>query len=257
MSRELFTIEANDLPSKMYTLVLQEPTFEDRRIAMKRMPANPDSNVGYTVEHLLLSMSIYSVNGERVDDHPKDPIYKVRYLPPEDTQFLISVFLEAFTLNDELGDEARRLSEQFQTRPGTVCRIDQDLMPTQKFSVSFRVPTTGDQIDIDRDYPGAGCGYSSEEMLFAHSISHIDDKIVDEKPKDLISFLNDWSHVDAQFAMAVFLNLCFLNKEKQNNAKMLGKGLRKNMQKEDPSKSMSTATRTTRGKASPTIDLES
>ena len=59
MEQNKFTINKEDLPSKMYDIVLQEPTFEDRKTAIKRMPTNPNSNPGYDVTHLLLSMSIF------------------------------------------------------------------------------------------------------------------------------------------------------------------------------------------------------
>lgn len=256
MEQNLFTINKEDLPSKMYEIVLQEPTFEDRKTAIKRMPSNPNSNPGYDVTHLLLSMSIHSVNGQLVQDDPKDPIYKIRYLPPEDTQYLISVFIEAFTLNEELSDTAKRISELHQSKPGYTVRLDKSDMPTESFGVSFRVPTTGMQMEVEREYPGAGCGYSSEEMLFCYCLTHIDDKPIENKPKDYISIIYDWPHVDAQFAMGVFLNLCFLNQEGQNSAKSLGKTLRRNAKKDESLKSTPGDTTIRRGKTTPSAAPE-
>ncbi len=228
MSQEqLYTIEAASIPSRSYSVSFREPLFKDRREASRRMP-NDDVNLGYTIEQLLLSSCLEQVNGQPYQMVPRDPIAKLRELPPADTQFLVAVFLEMFTLNEELAEEVKALSEELRSQGKAVYTIPKEAMPSGLFSISFKQPTTGDQIDADRRYPGAesNCGYSMEEMLFASSLSHINGELV-QLPKDTISLLDPWTHLDAQFALAVFLNLCFIDRSTRMAAKDLGKQLRR------------------------------
>lgn len=227
-NRELIIIEASELPSGKYQIGLVEPTFKDRRDAARRLPSNPDSRVGYSLEQLLLSMSILEVNNQPVREDPRDPICNIRYLAPEDSQYLLTTFLEAFTLSEELADDVRAFSKELKDSSNIIYTIPKDKMPCGLFSVTFRAPSTGDQIDIDRRYPGAdsNCGYSSEEMLFAAMLTHIDGKEITERPKEIISIIDSWFHIDAQYALAAFLNINYLNKEQRLSAKDLGKQLR-------------------------------
>ena len=228
INKASFTIEASQLPSKLYSVTLEEPTFKDRRDAAKKLPSNPDSKIGYSLEQLLLSMCITQIDGRPIKTDPRDPIYNIRGFSPEDTQFLLTIFLEAFTLNDDLADDVRLLSEELKKdNTSGIYTIPKERMPNQEFSVTFKCPTTGDQIDIERKYPGAdsNCGYTSEELLFAAMISHVEGVAVPES-KDYISLLDGWTHIDAQYALGVFLNLCYISKEKRSTAKELGKSLR-------------------------------
>jgi hypothetical protein len=232
MSNKLsFVIDAGALPSKKFSVTIEEPTFKDRRDAAKKLPSNPDSKIGYSLEQLLLSMSISKINNRPIKEDPRDPIYNIRGFSPEDTQFLLTTFLEAFTLNDELADDVRNLSQDLRANnTNNIYTIPSDRMPNQLFSVTFGCPTTGDQIDIERKYPGAdsNCGYTAEELLFAAMVTHVDGKEV-SPTKDYISLLDEWTHIDAQYALGVFLNLCYINREERNAAKELGKSLRKNV----------------------------
>lgn len=230
-SKRKFVIEADQMPSKTYSVTLLEPTFRDRRDASKRMPANPEARIGYSIEQLLLAMCIEGINGHVLRMDPSDPISKIKQMPPDDLQFLIAVFLEAFTLNEELAEDARALSESLKDGIRKNYTIPKEKMPNESFSITFAAPTTGMQIEVERRYPGAdsGCGYSSEEMLFASCITHLDGVPVEEsKPKDTITFIDDWTHIDVQYAMGVFINLCYINREQRMSAKNLGKLLRTN-----------------------------
>jgi len=250
MERNIITIEADQLPSKKLAIGLVEPTFRDRRDAAKRIPVNADARVGYSLEQLLLSMSIVQINGRQLREDPRDPICNIRYLKPEDSQYLLTAFLEAFTLTEELSAEVKQLSQTLKDLHTPTYTIPKDRLPNELFSVTFKSPTTGDQIDIDRRYPGAdaGCGFSSEEMLFAACITAIDGKQV-ETPKDIISLCDSWPHIDFQYCMGVFLNLVFIDREQRHDAQSLGKQLRRKKETEDFSTVKSADSTTAKPKA--------
>lgn len=223
---QLYTIEAANLPSRAHSVTFREPLFKDRREASRRMPPD-DTNIGYSLEQLLLATCIEGIDGHSYPPIPRDPISKLRDFSPADTQFLVAVFLEMFTLGDELSETVKSLSEELKSGIGMSYTIPKEYMPSGNFSVTFRGPTTGDQIDTDRRYPGAdsNCGYSLEEMLFASSLTHVNGEAV-EPQKDPIVVLDPWTHIDAQFALSVFLNVSFIDRNTRAGAKSLGKQLR-------------------------------
>lgn len=228
MSSNLFVIEPQDIPSRGYSITLKEPQFKDRREAMKRMPSD-GTNLGYGLEQLMLALSIEKINDVAPNTLAlRDPIGKIRELPPADTQFLISLFLELFLLSKEDGDNVKALATQLREQSGMSFTIPKEATPSQKFSITFKQPSTGEQMDIDRLYPGpdSGCGYDLGELLFAHCLLAIDGQPVD-KPKELITVLDEWAYLDVQFAVAVFMNLCFIDNQMKNSARELGKKLRR------------------------------
>jgi hypothetical protein len=217
-----FTIPADKLPNKSASVTVKEPTFKDRREAAKRYP----TNANYPIEDLLLGLCITHINDQDVLKVPTDPIKLVRQFPHADAQYLSAVFLTMFTLDEELSEQAQNLGSTFKTSIQENCTISKEQMPIGEFSITFVKPHLGDRHQAEKVYPGAdsSCGYSLEELLFARSILAVNG----EKPNhaDPIDVLNEFPHLEAQFAVAVFLNAITLNKADVNEAQQLGKSLR-------------------------------
>jgi hypothetical protein len=62
-------------------------------------------------------------------------------------------------------------------------------------------------------------------MILATCITHINGKLVEEL-KSSVDRLNDWDHIDAQFALGVFLSVSYLDQEDRSKAIELGKKFR-------------------------------
>jgi hypothetical protein len=226
-TRATLFIEAQDLPTKSFSILLEEPSFEIRRDAAKRMPSNPEAKAPFSLEQAMLAMSIKEYDGVPIPKDLKDPIDVIKNMMPKDLQCLLSIFIEAFTLTDDVADEAKRIAEQLMKSTAPVYVIEKSIMPTQKFSVSFRRPTANDEFEANRKYPGAAAqpGYSREEMIMSACITHIDGKLVEET-KNSIDLLNEWDHIDAQFLLGVFLSVAYLDQEDRSKAVELGKKFR-------------------------------
>jgi hypothetical protein len=91
-------------------------------------------------------------------------------------------------------------------------------------------------MSLERKYPGndSNCGYTFEEMLFAASLTHIDGVPVDS-PRDVITLLDEWRHIDAQFALTVFINAVTIDRQEVKDAKHLGKLLLEELSTPEPS----------------------
>lgn len=225
--RATLLIEAHDMPTRLFSILLEEPNFEIRRDAAKRMPSNPESRAPFSLEQAMLAMSIKEYDGVAVPKDLKDPIDVIKNMTPKDLQYLLTIFVEAFTLTDDVADEAKRVAEALMKEAKSVYVLEKDIMPTQKFSLSFRRPTANDEFEANRKYPGAAAqpGYTREELILASCITHIDGKPVEEL-KNPIDRLNDWDHIDAQFALGVFLSVSYLDQEDRSKAADLGKKFR-------------------------------
>jgi hypothetical protein len=220
-----FTISAESMPTKSYSVTFREPLFKDRREASRRYPGQ---QAGYSMEELLLATCITGINNQPFPPIPRDPIQNYKELPLVDGQYLLAVFLGMFTLDQELSDQAKELGTKFKLTPSFNNCVNKEDMPLKEFSVSFRPAQAYDRIENDRRYPGANsnCGYSLEEMLFADCITAVDGEPISNKPKDVISLIDDWKHIDAQFAIAVFINTVTIDENDTKQAKSLGKSLR-------------------------------
>jgi len=247
----IYSIPAEQLPSHQYSVQFREPTFKDRREAMRRMP-NDGSTVGYGLEQLMLALCLEGVNNIGANtQYVRDPIAKIREFTPGDTQFLISVFLEMFLLSKEGVDDAKALADKLKAEAAINYTIPAESMPGG-FSVSFRAPSTGDQIDIDRIFPGAdsGCGYDISELMFCSCVTHINGQQVDAPVKDqAINLVDSWSFLDVQFAVAVFLNLNFIDNTAKSAARELGKLLKQKGSATPPTASRKKGTSTEQASA--------
>jgi hypothetical protein len=225
--RATLFIEAQEIPTQSFSILLEEPTFEVRRDAAKRMPSNPETRAPFSLEQAMLAMSILEYDGVKVPKDLKDPLDVIKNMAPKDLQFLLTIFVEAFTLTDEVADEAKRIAEAMMKESSSVYTLSQDIMPTQKFSVTFRRPTANDEFEANRKFPGAAAqpGYTREELILSSCITHINGKPVEEM-KNPIDRLNEWDHIDAQFALGVFLSISYLDQEDRSKAAELGKKFR-------------------------------
>lgn len=232
LSQELgcpvYTIVKHDLPSNLYSVTFKEAYFKDRRSATRQYPT---SKVGYSLEELLLANMIISINFERIDenaDNIRNPINKLAIFPSSDTSYILSTFLSISTLSAEMSGLIKSNTEkvlQSSSFNGTHT-ISQDELPTGSFSVTFTEPTSNDRWNAEKTYPGSEdrqCGYSLEELIFAKQIVAINGESVSKQSKETINLLNDWSHIDVQYAVASFTNLFNLSEEKSNASKTLGK----------------------------------
>lgn len=242
---ELLHITADEIPSKTFNIDIREPTFKDRLVANKRVPEN--SNLGYSISQLMLSMCVEKINGKPIKAHPKDPISNIRPMTTRDQQFCIAVFSGAFFLDEELVEDIKSLAEELRNQDNRESfTISADRMPNENLSITFKCPSTGNQIDLDRKYPGnnQSCGYSFEEYLFAHLITHINGEEVDAS-SDAMSRLYTWPNIDAEFAVSTFLQMNFIDKEIREQANTLGKKWRSRERgTKKPSKQKATTTDT-------------
>jgi hypothetical protein len=231
MSPNIFTIPPEKLPSKAFSITFKEPTFGDRREVTRRFPAG--SRPGYTLEQMLLATSITAINGQDIEKGiPRDPTYILREMPQVDEQYLRSVFMSMFAIDDEQVSQTREIGLKLRATFSPQYTITRGEMPSHLLSVTFANITAGERMQLERVYPGvdSNCGYSFEEMLFASSITAVDGNPVEKlKPKDAITLLDSWSHLDAQFAISVYVNTVMIDREDAEDAKALGKSLRESL----------------------------
>lgn len=241
MSDSIITIEAQDMPTKAFSIALEEPNFKVRKQAAQLMPSNPDSNPGFTLEQAMIALSIREISGKPVQQKVKDPLDVIKNFMPKDLQFLLSYFVSAFTLTDDLADDAKRLAKSMLEQPIPSFVIPKEDMPTESFSVTFRRPTINDEMVVNRLFPGAQAqpGFTREEMLMTYCITHVDGKPVTQT-KAIIDLIDDWYHIDTQFLFGVFLNVAYLEPEDRSRAVEMGKQLRKRKRKSDGSSTKST-----------------
>ena len=227
MSISAIVVEKNEIPSGLYQVVLQEPTFEDRKNIGKRMPGD---KVGYTLEEAMTANSILSIDGRPIAKSPKDPIYNLSLFQNVDAQFLVEVFLETYFPNEEDQIRAKNLSaEQRKTLDSTgVFNIPKEYMPSGKFGMSFRRAKLQDKIEAKRLYNiDPSNGYNSEDLMFALQLEHIEGQTL---PKErTVDIFNEFSLLDYSFAFLVFMNACFLGREAQEQASVLGKRKREQL----------------------------
>lgn len=236
-NEELLDIPKEEMPSKTASVALREPTFKDRVEANKRVP--DDSNAGYSIPQLMVSMCMKKVNGKPVGFKAQDPVANIRPFRTQDQQFIISVFSGAFYLDDELVEDVKSLADELRNQDvKETYTIPSDRTPTGTVSVTFRVPTTGDQIDLDRRYPGHNqqVGYTFEEFFFANLITHINGEEL--KNQDGLSAMFEWSNIDAEYCLAVFIQMNFIDREMREKANELGKKWRRR-ERSKPSNSKS------------------
>jgi hypothetical protein len=219
----VFTIEAEQIPSKSFSVSFREPLFEDRIAALRA--AGTDEKNG-TVQELLLSLCLTAINGNPLNVVPRDPMGYYRDMQHLDAQFLLGVFTSMFYLQKEMGDQARQTGMQFKLAISQSYTIPAADTPSGSHSITFRNPTLGDRIRLEKVYPGnnSDCGYYLDELLFAGSLAAVDGAPV-QTTRDLISTISKWRFLDVQYALTVFINTVTLDDTDAKNVVDLGKSL--------------------------------
>lgn len=224
----VYTVTRNNFPSGLFSITFKEALFKDRREATRLYPS---AKVGYSLEELLLANQIIAIDFSNIEnevEYRRQPINKLSELTASDNSYLLSVFLSTATLNGEMSAEIKNKTEKVLQDPsfnGTYT-ITAAEMPTQSFSVTFKEPVGHDRFEIEKLYPGASdknCGYSSEEMLFARQVIGINGQTPNRQGKETVSILNEWSHIDVQYAVAVFTSIFSMTEEKSDESRVLGK----------------------------------
>ncbi|MFB6282859.1 MAG: hypothetical protein ABEK59_02865 [Halobacteria archaeon] len=226
-TEETLHIPAEEIPSGSFSVDIREPTFKDRLEANKRVPEN--SNMGYSIPQLMLSRCITKLNNQKVNFTPKDPICNIKPMSTKDQQFLIAVFNGAFYLDDEMVEDVKSLANELREDDKKESfHIPATRTPSETLSVTFRVPTTGQQIELDRRYPGNSqtVGYSFEEFFFANLLTHVNGKELSAKD-DGLDYMMEWKNIDAEYCVATFLQMNFIDRETREKANELGKKWRK------------------------------
>lgn len=217
----MFTLSAEQTPSKI-EISFKEPTFADRRSASKHYPRRAP----FSLEELLAANCLEGINGKVPTAIAAEPVGVLKELPNVDEQFYLATFLSMFTLDEDLSERAKSLGEGLRGNPAHSFSVSREDMPRSSVSFSYIVPSAGDRMHVEQRYPGAdsNCGYSMEEMLFAFCLNSVNGEVLPDT-RDVITRIDDWLHLDAQYALSVFLASITINAEESKSAKALGKKL--------------------------------
>jgi hypothetical protein len=228
MSLTTFTIEKDQLPSKLYSITFRKPLFRDYRNARKRFPS--DQRVPYSLEELLFAMCMEGVNGNQLVTTPRDMAERLDPFPIADRQFLLTLFIEMFFLSKDQSKAAEEIADGLLVKSYTgAVGIKAQETPSQEVSFIFNPPNTGVQMEVDRQYQGISqSGATLEETLMAFCINTMNGMPVEEKPKDIISLLDEVEIADVQFAAVVFVNTFTIDNDGVQKAKKLAQLLKPN-----------------------------
>ena len=242
---EIFTIPAEEMPTKTASVSFREPTFFDRREASRRYPTA--TRVGYAAEELLAAMCLTAFNGVPLPESPRDPIEYLKEMGHIDGQYFMSTFLALFTLDEDMAKQAKEVGLKMKTSSDASHSVPSGFLPCEGISFSFHAPTLGDRMALDKAYPGAdsNCGYSLEEMMFCDCLDTINGEPV-TKRREIISLIDEWTHLDAQFALGIFINAVTIDKNDDNRAKSLGKSLRANSKAQSKKSTKTSTTKTSK-----------
>ncbi len=250
-----FTIEKEQLPSKLYSITFREPTYGDYRQARKRYPVeryagDPNGKVPYSMEELLFALSIEAIDGDKLIANPRDIVERLNPFPIPDRQFLLALYIEMFFISRDQAQGARDLAEKLAIEPLSSYTVSPNQLPSGKYGIKFRAPNTGTQMEVDRRYQGPSQnGCSLEEMLFAYCLTNINGQEV-VPAKDIVSILDDWEIADVQWASTLFINMFTIGEEQSQEAKKLAKSLKESLLA--PSGDVKSTTTTRRASAATT-----
>lgn len=206
---ELIELEKEDFPSGTVSVSLRCPTYKNLKTARQHYPAPQNQNdrqPSYTMEDLLVASMLEEVNGKKPVTKG-DTIERLYNFDIADKQFLIAFFLERFYISNEDARNSRAKADEFKMDYKSSYTVYQKDFPSEGKVVTFRRPNVGVQMDIDRRWQGSSVnGCTMEEMLMASCIETVEGETV-EKPKDIVSFLDDWQIMDVQYLNLLFVNL--------------------------------------------------
>jgi len=206
---DIIVLDKEDFPSGTISVSLRCPTYQNLKTARQHYPAPQSQNdrqPSYTMEDLLVASMLEEVNGKKPMTKG-DTVERLYDFEIADKQFLIAFFLERFYISNEKAKDSRAKADKFKLdyKPSyTVYKKD---FPSEGKVVSFRRPNVGVQMDIDRRWQGSSVnGCTMEEMLMASCIETVDGEVI-EKPKDIVSFMDEWQIMDVQYLNLLFVNL--------------------------------------------------
>lgn len=218
------TIPAEAMPTGLLSCEFRRPTYLDRREAAGKFPG-ARTNPGYTLEQLFFAYCLEKIQGNELPKNPMDYLSRLEGWPLEDTQFAIDVFLEMFTLTKEGGTAAKDYGLRLKKTLSSSYTIPSVDLPGKGPSVTFKAPLLQDAVSSNRSLPTEEVAFTSEELLLANCITHIDNKPVDRKG-DPIEVLDQIWHEDVQFLLGVFFSMFTLDRPKREAARSLAKSLR-------------------------------
>jgi len=211
------------MPTGLVSCDFRRPTFRDRREASAKYPGQA-ANPGYTLEQLFFAYCLEKINDNPLPPNPNDYISRLEGFPLEDAQFAIEVFLEMFTLNQEMASAAKDYGLELKKQLASSYLIPSHKLPGGGPSVAFRAPLLQDSISANRAVPREETSYTAEELLLARCIEEIDGKMIDNKGG--IEILDNFWHEDVQFLLGVFYSMFTLDRPKRETARSWAKRLR-------------------------------
>lgn len=206
---EIIELNKEDFPSEQISITMRCPTYKNLRTARQHYPTPQNQNAPqppYTTEDLLVASMLETINGKKPSTKG-DTIERLYSLDIADKQFLLAFFLERFYISNEEAKKSRSKADQFKLDYKSSYKVHKEDFPSEGKNVSFRRPNVGVQLDVDKRWQGTSVnGCSMEEMLMANCIETVEGEEI-EKPKDIVSFLDDWEIMDVQYLNLLFVNL--------------------------------------------------
>lgn len=220
-------IDKSQIPSQLFSLTLEIPTYSMYRSARRRYPQQ--ERVPYSVEELLLAIAMKEIDDKPLDSQPRDLVDRLEPFLIRDRQFLTIAMTDLLFLSKEQAQSAKEIAENLSKQYQPRYRIPKGSMPSPNLTIEFNTPSSGVQFQADKKYNGmAETGCSLEEFLLSYCLATVNDVEV-EKPKDVISILDGWEIADVQFAATVFINMFTIGDTDMDDAKKLAGDLRQQL----------------------------
>lgn len=227
---DLIKLDKADFPTGQVSLAFNRPYYKDLRTSRRHYPTPQNQNdqgPPYSPDELLIAQKLDNINGNRPWEKPTskmDTVDRIASLDIADRQFLTAFFVEALYASQEELKEARNKGDEIKLNYKQSYTIPANDMPTGEHSVSFRRPNSGVQMEVDRRWQGQSVnGCTMEEMLLAYCLETVDGEDVSEKPKDVVSILDNWEISDVQFLSMLFVQAFSMDESEGENARQLAK----------------------------------
>lgn len=109
--KQFYTISQDDFPSGSHYITFRRPNTGVMMAANKRWQHT--SVNGCDLEEMILAHCLATVDGEEIQEKPRDVVQLFDDWSIKDVQFYKAIFVNAFTINDETeGEEARSLAKK-------------------------------------------------------------------------------------------------------------------------------------------------
>lgn len=228
---DLITLEKSDFPTGQISLSFYRPYYKDVRVANRHYPLPQDqSDQGppYSMDDLIIAHKVVSINGNKVDNQKGDTIDRISSLDISDQQFLNTFFVDLCYASQEELRQARNKADEIKLDYRQSYTIPAEEIPSGEFSVTFRRPNAGVRMEVDRRWQSRAVnGCSMEEMLLAYCLEQINGEDKSQKPKDVVSLLEDWEIADVQFLASLFVGAFTMDTSEAESARDLAKKKKK------------------------------